>query len=85
MKWRSGKGGSMGGGGAVIKYFPHPFAFEDFWEIVPAICAAPNSPTWLNVQPFLRFFLHGWILPISPLVARGLAACSAGFSLFLCF
>ena len=37
-----------GGGGAVIKYFPHPFAFEGFWETIPAICVALNSPTWLN-------------------------------------
>ena len=38
MKWRSGKGGSLGGGGAIVKYFPHPFAFEGFWETIPMIC-----------------------------------------------
>ena len=45
MKWRSDKDGSVGGGGAIIKYFPHLSAFKDFWETVPAICAALNSPT----------------------------------------
>jgi len=27
---------------------PPFFAFEGFWETVPAICAAPNSPTRFN-------------------------------------
>ena len=31
-------------GGAVIKHFPHLFAFEGFWETVTAIHASPNSP-----------------------------------------
>ena len=44
MKWQSGKGGSVGCGGAVIKHFPHPFAFEGFWETVPVICVSPNYP-----------------------------------------
>ena len=34
---------SMGCGGVVIKHSPHLFAFEGFWETVPAICASPNS------------------------------------------
>ena len=48
MKWRSGKGGSVGGGGAIIKHFPHLSEFKGFWETVPTICVAPNSPTRLN-------------------------------------
>ena len=43
-KWQSGKGGNAGCDGAVIKHFPHPFAFEGFWETVPVIYASPNSP-----------------------------------------
>ena len=35
-------------GGIVIKHFPHPLAFEGFWEIVPTICAPLNSPTRIN-------------------------------------
>ena len=26
------------------KALPHLFAFEGFWETVPAICVSPNSP-----------------------------------------
>ena len=44
MKWQSGKGGSAGCGGTVIKHSPHLFAFKGFWETVQAICASPNSP-----------------------------------------
>ena len=44
MKWQSGKGGSAGCGGAVIKHSPHPFAFEGFWETAPTIGSSPNSP-----------------------------------------
>ena len=44
MKWQRGKGMSAGCGGAVIKHSPHLFAFEGFWETVPAICVSPNSP-----------------------------------------
>ena len=43
MKWQSGKGGNAGCGSAVIKHFPHPFAFEGFWETVPVIYASLNS------------------------------------------
>ena len=42
MKWKSGNGVC---GGTVIKHFPHFSSFKGFWETVPAICAAPNSPT----------------------------------------
>ena len=52
-KWQSGKGGNAGCGGAVIKHFPHPFAFEGFWETVPAIYATLNSPQ-LKVGRYLR-------------------------------
>jgi hypothetical protein len=34
---------SAGCGDAVIKHSPHLFAFEGFWETVPAICVSPNS------------------------------------------
>ena len=44
MKWQSGKGGSVGCGGVVIKHSPHLFAFEGFWETAPTIYASPNSP-----------------------------------------
>ena len=44
MKWQSGKGESVGSGGAVIKHSPHLFAFEGFWETIPTIGASPNSP-----------------------------------------
>ena len=44
MKWQRGKGMSVGCGGAVIKHSPHLFAFEGFWETIPAICASPHSP-----------------------------------------
>ena len=48
MEWQSGKGMNMGCGNVVIKHFPHPFAFEGFWETIPVICAPPNSLTRLN-------------------------------------
>ena len=44
MKWQSGKGGSAGRAGVVIKHSPHLFAFEGFWETTPTICASPNPP-----------------------------------------
>ena len=52
MKWQRGKGMSAGCGGAVIKHSPHLFAFEGFWETVPAICVSPNSPQ-LKVARYL--------------------------------
>ena len=39
---------NAGCSGAVIKHFPHPLAFEGFWETVPMICAPLNSPTRIN-------------------------------------
>jgi len=47
-EWQSGKGMNVGCGGVVIKHFSHHFAFEGFWETVPAICASLNSSTRLN-------------------------------------
>ena len=44
MKWQCGKGGSAGCDGVVTKHSPHLFAFEGFWETIPAICASPHSP-----------------------------------------
>ena len=44
MKWQRGKGMSVGCGGVVVKHSPHLFAFEGFWETIPAICFSPNSP-----------------------------------------
>ena len=44
MKWQSGKGGSVGCGGTVIKHSTHPFTFEGFLETAPMIDASPNSP-----------------------------------------
>ena len=46
MKWQSGKGQNAGCGDAVIKHFPHPIAFEGFWETIPTIYAAAISPMW---------------------------------------
>ena len=47
-EWQSGKGGNTGCGGAVIKHFPHPLAFEGFWETVPAIFAPLISSMRIN-------------------------------------
>ena len=44
MKWQRGKGMSAGCDDTVIKHSPHLFAFEGFWETIPAICASPHSP-----------------------------------------
>ena len=48
MEWLSGEGMNVVCNGAVIKHFPHPFAFKGFLETVPAICASPDSPTRLD-------------------------------------
>ena len=42
MKWQSGKGGSRGCGGAVIKHSPHLFAFEGLWETAPGLMPLRN-------------------------------------------
>ena len=53
-KWQRGNGMSVGCGGVVIKHSPQLFAFQGFWETIPAICASLNSPTRLNgLQPGL--------------------------------
>ena len=44
MKWQSGKGGSAGFDGAVLKHSSHLFAFKGFWETALAICASSDSP-----------------------------------------
>ena len=45
VKWRRWE---RGGRRRRYKVFPHPFAFEGFWETVPMIRASPDSPTRLN-------------------------------------
>ena len=69
-EWQSGKGMNTGCGGAVIKHFPHPFAFEGFWETVPAICAPPKfsdascwAVTWAFTQPhpMLLIYCYRWL------------------------
>ena len=66
MKWQRGKGMSVGCGGIVIKHSPHLFAFEDFWETVPAICASSNSPQ-LKVGHYLDLCIApACIVDLSP-------------------
>ena len=47
-----------------FKALPHLFAFEGFWETVPAICASPNSPQ-LKVCRYLG--LHAALARIADL------------------
>jgi len=42
---QNGKGGGVGCGGTIIKYFPHLSAYKGFWETVLVIYTALISPT----------------------------------------